>query len=69
LLTGVDGRSVFEQKAGGFEVAGCGSGVQWHDLGRIRGYGVDRRSAFDEQTGGFGLAEKTGEMQRGEAVF
>ena len=69
LLTGVNGGSVFEQQAGGFEVAGGGGGVQRHDLRRIRGYGVDRGSVFDEEAGSFRLSEKTGEVQGGEAVF
>src|ERR1017187_1153610 len=70
LLPGINhaGRSVFEQKACRFEVAGRGSRVQWQDLGRIRSQGVDRRPAFNQQSSGFGLAEKTGEMQCRETV-
>jgi len=43
--------------------------VQRHDLHGIRGHGVDGGSAFEQQAGGFGLAEKTSEVQGGEAVF
>src|SRR6202795_3131389 len=70
LLTGINnsGRSVFEQEACGFKVAGGGGGVQRHNLHRIRGHRVDRRSTFDQQTDGSGLPEKTGEVQGGEAV-
>src|SRR5580658_7267274 len=69
LLTGVDGGSVLEEQAGGFEVANGGGGVQRHDLHGIRRDGVDCGSAFEEQTGGFGLAEKTGEVQSRESVL
>jgi hypothetical protein len=60
---------VVEQKAGGFQVADGGSGVQRHDLRRIRGHGVDRGSVFDEEAGGFRLSEETREVQGREAVF
>ncbi len=68
LLTSIDGRTVLDQEAGRFEVAGGCGGVEGHDFHSVRGDDIDGCSVVDEETRRGGLSEEAGEMQGSESV-